>query len=131
MPRTVFHLDAGGCGACGAEVREAVTRTAAFVWVTDPRAADIAVLSGTIQPSILPALVYTLALLEPGVPLIVAGRCAIEGVPFGTGGLHGPSGKALSYPIARLVGGCPPLPDVLAEALTEVLQDTVSTAGKG
>lgn len=122
MPRAirVFHICAGDCGACAAEVWAAVEGSPNLTWAATPQIADVIALTGSVPPATRNALLSIYASLinvkgEQRLPLVVVGRCAIDGYPFGKGGI-----AALPEITARRkVDGCPPLTDVVAEALIE------------
>ncbi|MDP9313459.1 MAG: NADH:ubiquinone oxidoreductase [Chloroflexota bacterium] len=118
MPRTVrvFHLCAGDCGACAAEVWAAVEGTPELAWAATPQAADVVVLTGSVPTTSRGALLATYTTLIQGrLPVVVVGRCAIDGYPFGKGGIAAqPNIEA-----RRKVDGCPPIVDTVAEALLE------------
>lgn len=122
MPRAVrvFHVSAGDCGACAAEVWAAVEGSAELAWAATPQTADVIALTGSAPPAARNALlnVYN-ALLDddktPRLPLVVVGRCAIDGYPFGKGGIA----TLPNIVTRRKVDGCPPLTDIVTEALIE------------
>lgn len=121
MPRPirVFHACAGDCGACAAEVWAAVENSSELAWAATPHIADVIAMTGSVPPTARPPLLrlYGLAHAEdrPATPLVVVGRCAIDGFPFGKGGVAAiPEIEA-----QRKVDGCPPLVDVVTEALLE------------
>ena len=118
MPRPgkVFHLCAGDCGACAAEVWAAVEGTPQLAWAATPQLADVVALTGSIPAAGRSALLTTFtALVQGQLPMVAIGRCAIDGYPFGKGGI-----AALPEIAARRkVDGCPPLTDNVVEALLE------------
>lgn len=118
MPRSirVFHLCAGDCGACAAEVWAAVEGAPQLAWAFTPQQADVVVLTGSIPPSSRGAMLATYTSLIAGqVPVVVVGRCAIDGHPFGKGGIAAlPDIEA-----RRKVDGCPPLVEVVVDALLD------------
>lgn len=118
MPRAykVFHLCAGDCGACAAEVWAAVEGTPELTWAPTPQVADVIALTGSIPATSRSALMTTYTtMLQGRLPVVVIGRCAIDGYPFGKGGIAAlPDIEA-----RRKVDGCPPLTDIVAEALME------------
>jgi Ni,Fe-hydrogenase III small subunit len=123
MPKLVrvFHLCAGDCGACAAEVWAAVEGSTELTWAVTPQSADVVALTGSI-PAPSRNIVLTLyALIEQlHLPLIVVGRCAIDGHPFGKGGIAAiPEIEA-----RRKVDGSPPLTELVAEALLNAARTT-------
>lgn len=123
MPRPVrvFHVCAGDCGACAAEVWAAVESSAELTWAATPQSADVIALTGSVPPAVRSAVLALYAsLIQPDggrrLPLVAVGRCAIDGYPYGKGGIAAlPEIEA-----RRKVDGCPPLTETVAEALTEV-----------
>jgi Ni,Fe-hydrogenase III small subunit len=118
MPRAVrvFHLCAGDCGACAAEVWAAVQGSTDLDWAPTPQSADVVALTGSIPAASRSALlaIYT-SQIKGRLPLVAVGRCAIDGHPFGKGGIAAlPEIEA-----RRKVDGCPPLVDGVIEALVE------------
>jgi Ni,Fe-hydrogenase III small subunit len=115
-PMRVFHLCAGDCGACAAEVWSAVEGTTQLAWAATPQLADVVALTGSIPAATRSALLNTVtALIQGRLPIVVVGRCAIDGFPYGKGGIAGlPEIEA-----RRKVDGCPPLTDNVVEALLE------------
>ncbi|HEX6293337.1 MAG TPA: hypothetical protein VFZ66_29420 [Herpetosiphonaceae bacterium] len=112
----VFHLCAADCGACAAEVWAAVEGSSDLAWAATPQAADVVALTGSIPPATRNALlaIYT-SQIKGRLPLVAVGRCAIDGHPFGKGGIAAlPDIEA-----RRKVDGCPPLVDGVVEALIE------------
>lgn len=113
-PVRVFHVNAGDCGACAAEVWAAVEGSNDLLWAATPQAADVVALTGSIPPTSRNAVLHLYTtLLRDKLPLVVVGRCAIDGYPFGKGGI-----AALpEIDTRRKVDGSPPLIDAVVEAL--------------
>ena len=118
MPRIVrvFHLCAGDCGACAAEVWAAVEGSPALAWAPTPQAADVLAFTGSVPATSRGAILTTYtALIKGRIPVVVIGRCAIDGYPFGKGGI-----AALPDIAARRkVDGYPPIVENVVEALLE------------
>ncbi len=109
----IFHINAGDCGACAAELWAAVENAADLAWANTPAGADVIALTGSVPPAARVAL----ALLEGArsTPLVVVGRCAVDGYPFGRGGY-------LAVPELKpvlIVGGWPPVPEEIRNVLVE------------
>lgn len=118
MPRPVrvFHIGAGDCGACAAEVWAAVEGSDQLSWAATPQSADLVVLTGSVPAAVRNA-VQTLygTLVQDRLPLVVVGRCAIDGYPFGKAGV-----AALpELTVQRKVDGCPPLTELVTETLIQ------------
>ena len=118
MARTikVFHMCAGDCGACAAEVWAAVEGSKQLAWAATPQSADVVALTGSIPPASRGTVMHTYTTLIQGrLPLVAVGRCAVDGYPYGKGGI-----AALPEIAARRkVDGCPPLTETVTEALLE------------
>jgi Ni,Fe-hydrogenase III small subunit len=112
----LYRLNTGSCGGCDIEIDLAVRGTADLSWAATPQEAHALLLTGPITAGSggsLLALVRELG--EP--PLLAVGRCAIDGQPFGAGGV-----EALSSLVVRLrVEGCPVTPAAVAAAIREAL----------
>src|SRR5688572_1040767 len=110
----VLHLDTGGCGACAAEVWAAVETIAELDWAPGPAQADVVALTGSIAPAMRDALLAVYhTFIEGRVPVVVVGRCAVDGYPFGKGGIR----TVPEIAVAARVEACPPLPRIIQEAL--------------
>ena len=110
----VLHLDTGGCGACAAEVWAAVETSPLLRWAPGPAQADVVALTGSITPATRDAvLAFIREFITERVPLVAVGRCALDGYPFGKGGLA----TLREVAVHLRVDGCPPLPQIILEAL--------------
>lgn len=110
----VFLLDTGGCGACAAEVWAAVEVSPELDWASGPGEADVVALTGLVPPGTHDVVLGLYRELWAGrVPVVVVGRCAVEGYPFGQGGVRS-LGELV---VDRKVDSCPPLPSIVAEAV--------------
>lgn len=123
--RYIFHLHAGGCGACAAEVWSAVQQAPALTWAATPETADLIVLTGALLPSVAPEVLSTLQILQGRIPLVVVGQCASDSTLYGSGGLRQFSQLA----VRRSIRGCPPLPAMIVEALRQVLSEQARGGG--
>ena len=111
----LFRINTGSCGACDAEIESAVHLNPDFAFVSDPFEADCILLTGALTPLSKPAFLSIWQALAGATPLIAVGRCAIDGYPFGRGGLaENPDIVATAK-----VDGCPPLPEAIARAIRE------------
>jgi Ni,Fe-hydrogenase III small subunit len=110
----IFHLDTGGCGACAAEVWATVEASRELRWAPGPAQADVVALTGSLTPAARgAALALYHQYWEDRVPIVAIGRCAIDGYPFGRGGLAAVGG----IDVQGKVEACPPLPEVILMAL--------------
>ncbi|MBC8163406.1 MAG: NADH:ubiquinone oxidoreductase [Roseiflexaceae bacterium] len=113
----LFRMNTGSCGACDAEIEAAVLLNRDLAWAGDPFEADVLLLTGPLLPQAKLAFLAIWHKLRESVPLVAVGRCAIDGYPFGQGGL-----AANPEIVAALkVDGCPPDPGAIAAAVHEAL----------
>lgn len=109
----LFRINTGSCGACDAEIIALVQNKHDFTWAADPLQADVLLLTGPLTTASKPAFMQIWHELGDQRPLLAVGRCAIDGHPFGRGGLaDNPDIVATAK-----VDGCPPDPEALAAAI--------------
>lgn len=116
----VFRINTGSCGGCDLEIAAAVSNSNDIIWAEDPAQADILLLTGPLTNSSRPLFLKLWSELGGRIPLFAVGRCAIDGHPFGRGGL-------IEVPevTAHLeLDGCPVSPQEIASAIRTALQDT-------
>jgi len=111
---TIYRVNTGSCGGCDVEIEAAVTRSADLAWAETPGSADVLLLTGPLTSSSHPVFVALWSELERRVPLLAIGRCAIDGHPFGRGGV-----AELPELAAVTLDGCPPSPHAIAEAIRQ------------
>jgi len=112
----LFRINTGSCGGCDVEIGLAVAQAHDLAWADGPDDADALLLTGPITaPSggALLALVRELG----GVPLLAVGRCAIDGSPFGKGGVQ----ELATLAVKVRVAGCPVTPEAVAAAIREAV----------
>ena len=118
-PARVFLLDTGGCGACAAEVWATVELSDELVWAPGPGHADVVVLTGSITPATREAVLSLyLEFFADQIPVVAVGRCAVDGYPFGQGGVR----HLAEIEVARKVEVCPPLPSIILETLLHAVR---------
>lgn len=109
----VFRLNTGSCGGCDLEIGAAVAAAADIIWAHEPFDADVLLLTGPLTPSVRPFVTALLREIDDRTPIVAIGRCAIDGHPFGRGGLADmPTIKARAT-----LDGCPPSPEQIIEAI--------------
>jgi Ni,Fe-hydrogenase III small subunit len=113
----IYRINTGSCGGCDVEIEAAVSSSPALDWADSPEHADALVLTGPLTSSSRPAFLALWNELAGRVPLLAIGRCAIDGHPFGRGGL-----AELPQLNARLLEGCPPEPNAIVEAIKQVVK---------
>lgn len=110
----VYRINTGSCGGCDAEIAAAVASDAGLAWAEGPDRADLLLLTGPLTGASRPAFLALWQELAGRVPLLAIGRCAIDGHPFGRGGL-----AELPELSARKLDGCPPSPGAIVEAIRQ------------
>jgi Ni,Fe-hydrogenase III small subunit len=113
----VFCINTGSCGGCDLEIGSAVAAQADLAWADSPNDADVLLLTGPLTVGSRAAFMTIWQELGQRIPLLAIGRCAIDGRPFGRGGLaDSPEVEA------RLtLDGCPPEPKAIAEAIRKAV----------
>lgn len=114
----IYRVNTGSCGGCDAEIAAAVERSAELAWADTPGSADLLLLTGPIVGSSRAAFQSLYESLAGRVPLLAVGRCAIDGHPFGRGGV-----AELANLRAHTLDGCAPTPDAIAEGARRALRD--------
>lgn len=108
----VYRLNTGSCGGCDSEIEAAIATDANLDYASTPLEADLLLLTGPVTHSSKAALQRILR--EAGEkPLLVVGRCAIDGYPFGKGGVEELEGIAMQ----QRLNGCPPDPKTIRDAV--------------
>jgi Ni,Fe-hydrogenase III small subunit len=108
----VYRVNTGSCGGCDVEIEAAVATSAELAWAEAPAHADVLLLTGPITSGSRPAFLALCRELAGRVPLLAVGRCAIDGHPFGRGGV-----AELPEARARTLDGCPPTPGAIVDAI--------------
>ena len=117
----VYRVNTGSCGGCDVEIEAAVAHSADIAWAEAPSRADVLLLTGPLTSASRPAFLELWKALGGRVPLLAVGRCAIDGHPFGRGGV-----AELPSIAARTLDGCPPTPGAIAEGIRAVHADARS-----
>jgi len=113
----IYRINTGSCGGCDAEIESAVAASAELAWADSPDSADALLLTGPLTNATRPAFFAIWNELGGRTPLLAIGRCAIDGHPFGRGGL-----AELPDLVAHLkLDGCPPEPKAIADAIKKAL----------
>lgn len=120
----IYRVNTGSCGGCDAEIAAAVFSDAGLAWADSPFDADALLLTGPVTAACRDVLLRLLR--EVGaVPVLAIGRCAIDGHPFGKGGV-----QEVSQITVRLkLEGCPPAPKEIAAAVRKALSAQESGDG--
>lgn len=113
----LFRINTGSSGGCDAEIASAVFSNHDFAWAASPFEADALLLTGPLTSASKPAFLAIWNELAGTVPLLAVGRSAIDGHPYGRGGLaENPTISA-----SAKLDGDPPTPDAIANAIREVV----------
>jgi Ni,Fe-hydrogenase III small subunit len=114
----VYRINTGSCGACDLEIAAAVATSSDLAWADSPATADAVLLTGPLTVGSRAPFMAQWRALGAKVILLAVGRCAIDGHPFGRGGLA----EALDVQATLTVDGCPPEPKAIAEAIRKAVQ---------
>jgi len=118
LPIRVFRANTGSCGGCDAEIILAVSQAADMEFVSTPVDADIWLLTGILSQYTRSYIVQTITSMSERPTIIAVGQCAINGAPFGRGGLL----DAPEIPVKAQLDGCPPTPAVILAAIRNNLK---------
>ncbi len=122
----LLHVATGGCGGCASELRALEgalydLRRFGLEFVSSPRQADVLVATGPLTRNAREALTLAWRAMAEPRWLVALGQCAMDGGPFaGTYAVEG--GVAAALPVDLVVGGCPPTPDAMLQALRALLE---------
>lgn len=111
----VYRVNTGSCGGCDVEIEAALATSAGLAWASDPFDADVLLLTGPLTRGSRPAFMALWRELDGRVPLLAVGRCAIDGHPFGRGGLA----EAPEVAATLKLDGCPPDPGLIVAAIRQ------------
>jgi Ni,Fe-hydrogenase III small subunit len=118
----VYRINTGSCGGCDAEIEAVVAAGRELAWADNQNSADELLLTGPLTASSRPAFLSLWSELDGHVPLLAVGRCAIDGHPFGRGGI-----AELPQIETRLLEGCPPTPAAIVEAIKRLVKGDKGT----
>lgn len=113
----VFRFNTGSCGGCDVEIMAAVAQCDDIDWAASPHDADLLLLTGPLTTGSRGAFLAFWRELEGRVPLLAIGRCAIDGHPFGRGGLA----ECRDVETQLKLDGCPPDPRAIADAIRKAV----------
>ncbi|MFT8719256.1 NADH-quinone oxidoreductase subunit B family protein [Acetobacter sp.] len=124
-PLAFFHVDSGGCEACGLEVEALMTGNyglaeAGVAFANTPRTADMLLVTGACSRMMAPVVKAAWAAMPEPKGLLAVGTCAIDGGPFSNnyavlGGLQAHASVDCAIP------GCPPSPDAILDGIIRLL----------
>ncbi len=114
----IFPIDSGTCGSCNTELHSInnpyydVTRLGIF-FTNTPKQADALVIMGVFSEKMIPVIRAAISAMSKPAVVILFGACALSGNIFGK------DLESLVDP-DLIIGGCPPDPFVIIEALEKV-----------
>jgi Ni,Fe-hydrogenase III small subunit len=114
----VYRINTGSCGGCDLEIAAVVAASADLAWADSPADADVLLLTGPLTIGSRAAFMALWRSLGGQIPLLAIGRCAIDGHPFGRGGLA----EAPEISARLKLDGCPPEPRAIAEAIRRAIE---------
>ncbi len=115
----IYHLNAGSSGAEARALAEAIETTPELTWADSPAQADVFVVSGAIPLAMRPAfLAVWRDFIAERASLLALGRAAIDGYPFGRGGI----GELTEIQVAAKIDGDPPLIAAIQAGITQAMQ---------
>lgn len=112
----LYRINTGSCGGCDVEIDTAGYADAGLTWADSPFDADVLLLTGPITIGSREAVLKVLREVNDR-PLLAIGRCAIDGHPFGRGGVQG----VPQIKVHLRLDGCPPAPKEIAAAVRNVV----------
>jgi Ni,Fe-hydrogenase III small subunit len=116
----IYRINTGSCGGCDVEIESAVAGNADLAWADTPDNADALLLTGPLTSASRPAFLALWGELGGRVPLLAIGRCAIDGHPFGRGGLV----ELPELAVRLKLDGCPPEPRTIADAIRRAVTES-------
>ncbi|MBV1838320.1 NADH-quinone oxidoreductase subunit B [Acetobacter estunensis] len=124
-PLVLFHVDSGGCEACGLEVEALIhgnygLAEAGVSFADTPRTADMLLVTGAYSRMMMPVVQAAWEAMPQPKGLLAVGACALDGGPFGKnyamlGGLESHASVDCAIP------GCPPTPRAVLEGIVSLL----------
>lgn len=124
-PLMLFHVDSGGCEACGFEV-EALScggfglAEAGLGFVSTPRTADMLLVTGACSRMMAPVVKAAWEAMPQPRGLLAVGACAIDGglFPENYSVLGGLEEQAS---VDCVIPGCPPSPQDILDGIVSLL----------
>jgi Ni,Fe-hydrogenase III small subunit len=131
----VLLMESGGCGACVQQIyallgpRYAEQLSARGIALAlSPRHADIVLIAGPLSQAAREPVARLLTSVPQPRALVAVGDCAIDGCVFrGSSALVPSAAEALDVNIE--IGGCPPTPTAILEAIEKATQVLASDTG--
>lgn len=111
----LYRINSGSCGGCDVEIAAALAHSRDLAWTDSPADADLLLLTGPLTSGSRAAFMAIWREVGARVPLLAIGRCAIDGHPFGHGGI-----ADLPEVVAQSLDGCAATPSAIVEAIKQV-----------
>jgi Ni,Fe-hydrogenase III small subunit len=111
----IFRINTGSCGGCDLLIGALPREEDDIALAASPFEADVLILTGPLLGALRPAARALLSELGGHVPIVAVGGCALDGAPFGRGGIA----ENPEIVAAVEVRGCPPAPAAIAAAIRE------------
>ncbi len=108
----VFRVNTGSCGGCDLEIEAMLAAETDVALADSVHNADVVLLTGPLTMGSRPFFQALLAEIGSR-PLVAVGGCAIDGSPFGRGGIA----LLPDLQVADRISGCPPDAETIAETL--------------
>ncbi|MFZ9858113.1 MAG: NADH:ubiquinone oxidoreductase [Roseiflexaceae bacterium] len=103
MTVRVFHANSGSCGGCDNQIVLGLYRQPRIEMILSPADADVWLITGVLNTFIRNYLTQVLLNNAQRPYIIATGLCAVNGQPFGRGGLN----AAPEIPVSLHLMGCP------------------------
>jgi membrane-bound hydrogenase subunit mbhJ len=131
----VLPIDTGGCGACVQQMQALLgpryaeeMRTRDIAMALSPRHADVVLIAGPLTEAAREPVARLLESVPQPRALVAVGDCAINGCVFqGSRAVAASAAEELDVNVE--IGGCPPAPTDILDAITEASQILSSAAG--
>jgi NADH-quinone oxidoreductase subunit B len=121
-PLRVLHVPVACCALESLAAASALAELGIDVGETDPAIADVMVVSGTVTHAMAATVQGLHARLPDDARVVAFGACASTGGPYWDSPTVVQGIESL-FPVDRFVPGCPPRPQALVDALTDLLDD--------
>ncbi len=121
-PLRVLHVPVACCALESLAAASALAELGIDVGETDPAIADVMVVSGTVTHAMAATVQGLHARLPDDARVVAFGACASTGGPDWDSPTVVQGIESL-FPVDRFVPGCPPRPQALVDALTDLLDD--------
>ena len=121
-------LDSGGCGACMQQIYALLgptyageLRSRGIAFALSPRHADVVLVAGPLTQIAREPVTRLLESVPQPRALVAVGDCAIDGCAFRGSSLIAES-AAEELDVNVEIGGCPPSPNAILDAITKASQ---------